>query len=526
MSRKIMVFDTTLRDGEQSPGCSMNTEEKVALARQLERMNVDVIEAGFPVASIGDFEAVKSVAEALDRTIVAGLSRAHEKDIHRCYEAVSHARRGRIHTFLATSDIHLEAKLKISRAEALERAVAAVKYARNLVDDVEFSLEDAGRTDWDYMCQVVEAVIHAGAGTVNLPDTVGYTIPTEFHEMISYVMNRVPNIDKAVISLHCHNDLGLGVANSLAGIQAGAGQVECTINGIGERAGNAAMEEIVMALKTRANYFQAHTDIVTEEITRTSKLLSSIIGVEVQPNKAIVGKNAFAHEAGIHQHGVLSDKRTYEIMTPESVGLAKNDLVLGKHSGRHAFKARLEELGYQLKPEILQTAFEKFKALADRKKEIFDEDLEHIATEGMKQVEEWFVLDYVGTTAGSSIIPTSCVTIRIRDNGSERLVTETAIGDGPVEASFHAINKATGYMGKLLEYQVKAVSKGEDAVGDVTIKIQFEGLDRVVTGKGSSTDVLHGSALAYVDAANKARLRLDLIGREQSGDSEEVSEGV
>lgn len=313
MSRKIMVFDTTLRDGEQSPGCSMNTEEKVALARQLERLNVDVIEAGFPIASIGDFEAVKAVALALEKPIIAGLCRANEKDIHRCYEAVSHARRGRIHTFLATSDIHLQAKLKMSREDALERAVSAVKYARSLIDDVEFSLEDAGRTDWDYMCRVVEAVIDAGARTINLPDTVGYTIPSEFHEMITYVMNRVPNMDKAIISLHCHNDLGLAVANSLAGILAGAGQVECTINGIGERAGNAAMEEIVMALKTRANYFGAHTDIVTEEIYRSSKLLSSIIGVEVQPNKAIVGKNAFAHEAGIHQHGMLSDKRTYEI---------------------------------------------------------------------------------------------------------------------------------------------------------------------------------------------------------------------
>ncbi|ADU65051.1 2-isopropylmalate synthase [Desulfurispirillum indicum] len=524
MSRKIMVFDTTLRDGEQSPGCSMNTEEKVALARQLERLNVDVIEAGFPIASIGDFEAVKAVALALEKPIIAGLCRANEKDIHRCYEAVSHARRGRIHTFLATSDIHLQAKLKMSREDALERAVSAVKYARSLIDDVEFSLEDAGRTDWDYMCRVVEAVIDAGARTINLPDTVGYTIPSEFHEMITYVMNRVPNMDKAIISLHCHNDLGLAVANSLAGILAGAGQVECTINGIGERAGNAAMEEIVMALKTRANYFGAHTDIVTEEIYRSSKLLSSIIGVEVQPNKAIVGKNAFAHEAGIHQHGMLSDKRTYEIMTPESIGLSKTELVLGKHSGRHAFKARLEELGYSLNPESLETAFEKFKALADRKKEIFDEDLEHIANEGLKQVTETFILDYVGTTAGSSIIPTSCVRICTRENGEERLITETAIGDGPVEASYHAINKATGYQGKLLEYQVKAVSKGEDAVGDVTVKIEFTGLDRPITGKGSSTDVLHGSALAYVDAVNKARIRFELQKRETRQES--ISEKI
>lgn len=510
MNRKILVFDTTLRDGEQSPGCSMNIEEKVALAKQLEKLNVDVIEAGFPIASIGDFEAVKAVSEAVSRPIIAGLSRANEKDIYRCFEAVQHAKQGRIHTFLATSDIHLQAKLKMSREQALERAISAVKYARNLIDDVEFSLEDAGRTDRDYMCQVVEALINAGARTINLPDTVGYTIPSEFYEMITSVMNRVPNIDKAVISLHCHNDLGLAVANSLAGIQAGAGQVECTINGIGERAGNASLEEIVMSLKTRAPYFGVDTGIVTEEIYRTSKLLSSIIGVDVQPNKAVVGKNAFAHEAGIHQHGMLEDKRTYEIMTPESIGLPKNELVLGKHSGRHAFKARLEEMGYTIDDEQLQAAFVKFKDLADRKKEVFDEDLEFIVNEGLKEYKSGYTLAYVGTTAGSSIIPTSCVTIIAQGENGETSITETAIGDGPVEASYHAINKATGLPGKLIEYQVKAVSKGEDAVGDVTVKIQFEGLDRLVTGKGASTDVLHGSALAYIDAVNKAKVRLDM----------------
>lgn len=507
MSRKIIVFDTTLRDGEQSPGCSMNIEEKVAMARQLERLKVDVIEAGFPIASIGDFEAVRAVAQAVEYPIVAGLSRASEKDIQRCHEAVSHAARGRIHTFLATSDIHLQAKLRISREEALERAVKAVRFARNLIDDVEFSLEDACRTDMDFMCQVVEAVIDAGARTINLPDTVGYTIPEEFTERIRYVMNNVPNIDKGIVSLHCHNDLGLAVANSLAGVQAGAGQVECTVNGIGERAGNASMEEFVMTLRTRNDYLHLHTDVCTEEISRASKLLSSITGVEVQPNKAIVGKNAFAHEAGIHQHGILADRRTYEIMTPESIGLTSNELVLGKHSGRHAFARRLEDMGYILNAEDLQVAFDKFKALADKKKEIFDEDLEYLANERLTQGQDSFVLEYVGTTAGSSIIPTSCVTIRICENGTEDLRTDTAVGDGPVEASFHAINKITGIQGRLVEYQVRAVTEGEDAVGDVTVKIEFPGLERLVTGKGASTDVLHGSALAYIDAVNKARVR-------------------
>jgi 2-isopropylmalate synthase len=497
MNPQIIIFDTTLRDGEQSPGASMNTREKLEMARQLARLQVDVIEAGFPIASEGDFEGVKTVAQNVRGPVIAGLSRANDKDIDRAWEALKHAERGRIHTFIATSDIHLQYKLRKSREEVLEAAVAAVKRARKYTDDVEFSAEDAGRSDMDYLCRVVEAVIKAGAATVNIPDTVGYTLPWEFGERIKTIMNKVPNIDKAVLSVHCHNDLGLAVANSLSAIMNGARQVECTINGIGERAGNASLEEIVMAIRTRKDLMKFKTGVKTEEIYRSSRLLSNITGLTVQRNKAVVGENAFAHEAGIHQDGVLKEKLTYEIMTPESIGLSQNTLVLGKHSGRHAFKKRLEELGYSLADEDLNKAFVRFKDLADKKKEIFDEDLRAIVESEVFTIPETFALDYLYFASGTLTIPTATVRLRKKD----QLYQESGWGDGPVEATYKAIEKITGMPGKLQEYTIRALTAGEDAMGEVMIKVAIEGYS--VVGRGASTDVIEASAKAYLNAINK-----------------------
>ena len=502
MTERILIFDTTLRDGEQSPGCSMNTKEKVELARQLARLGVDVLEAGFPIASQDDFEAVRAVAQSLkDGPVIAGLARAKDTDIDRAWEAVRAAERPRIHTFIATSEIHIKYKLKSTQEEVLEAAVAAVKRAKEYTEDVEFSAEDAHRTNQDFLCRVVEAAIRAGATTINIPDTVGYGLPWEFGERIRDLMNRVPGMERVVMSAHCHNDLGLGVANSLEAIRAGARQIECTINGIGERAGNASLEELVMALRTRRDFMKFDTGIRTEEIYRTSKLLQSITGVKVQPNKAIVGANAFAHEAGIHQHGVLQDPLTYEIMTPESVGVPKSQLVLGKHSGRHAFKKRLQELGIELTGEDLNKAFGRFKELCDRKKEVFDEDLLALVEDELLATSEGYSLEHLQFTSGTNIVPMATVRLKLQ----EELRQESGWGDGPVDAAYKAIDLITKIPGKLLEYQIRAITAGKDALGEVTTAVEIEG-ERVV-GKGSSTDVVEASVRAYLNAINKVVAR-------------------
>ncbi len=495
--RDIKIFDTTLRDGEQSPGASMNVDEKLHVARQLARLNIDIIEAGFPVASPGDFDAVHRIAREIKGITVAGLARAKDIDIVRAGEAIKPAESGRIHTFLATSDIHLKFKLRMTREEVLETAIMAVKMARNYTDDVEFSAEDATRSDRDFLCSVIESVIKNGARTVNIPDTVGYAIPQEFGELIEFLMNNVPNIDKATISVHCHNDLGLAVANSLTAIIKGAGQVECTINGIGERAGNAALEEIVMALKTRPNYFDADTGITTEEIYKTSRLVSKITGMVVQPNKAVVGANAFAHEAGIHQDGFLKERSTYEIMKPETIGIPQSKLVLGKHSGRHAFKERLKELGYELTDEELNKAFDRFKHLCDRKKYIFDEDIETLVSDELKKVTEVFSLVDMKVSSGTGIRPGAVVKLKVGDKESEYQET----GDGPVDATYRAISRATGTKSHLEKFEIKSITGGTDALGEVAVILEENGL--TVRGYGSDTDIIVAAAKAYINALNK-----------------------
>ena len=501
MSQKeqIIIFDTTLRDGEQSPGASMNIEEKLRIAHQLERLNVDVMEAGFPIASDGDFEAVKKIAQTIKGPQIAGLSRANEMDIDRAWEALKYAgERGRIHTFIATSDIHMQHKLKMSEQQVLETAIAAVKRAVNYTPNVEFSAEDAARTRLPFLAQIIEAVIDAGATTVNIPDTVGYTIPSEYFDIIRYLKSNVSNIDKAIISVHCHNDLGLAVANSLAAVQAGARQVECTVNGIGERAGNCSLEEVVMALRTRHDILPFTHNVATEQITTSSKLLTTITGIQVQQNKAIVGANAFAHEAGIHQHGMLMNAETYEIMTPESVGLNQSKLVLGKHSGRHAFIDRLKELGYDLNKEEIQKAFVRFKSLADMKKEIFDEDLDAIVADEVLRVAETYKLLQMNVSSGSFSAPTATVEMEV--NGE---VKKTALmGDGPVDATFKAIKELTGSTAPLLNFSVGAITGGTDAQGECSVRLRTaEG--REVLGQGAHPDIIVASAKAYINALNK-----------------------
>ncbi|ALC16125.1 2-isopropylmalate synthase [Desulfuromonas soudanensis] len=495
----IRIFDTTLRDGEQSPGASMNIEEKLRIAHQLEKMNVDVMEAGFPIASDGDFEAVKRIAQVIKGPQIAGLCRANDKDIDRAWEALKYAgERGRIHTFIATSDIHMKFKLKMSEDQVVEAAVKAVRRAANYTPNVEFSAEDAVRTRLPFLARVVEAVIAAGATTVNIPDTVGYTIPTEYFNIIRYLKENVPNVEKAILSVHCHNDLGLAVANSLAAVQAGAGQVECTINGIGERAGNCSLEEVVMALRTRHDILPFSTNIKTEHIYAASRLLSTITGIVVQPNKAIVGANAFAHEAGIHQHGVMMDKSTYEIMTPESIGLNQNKLVLGKHSGRHAFNQRISDLGYELGKEDLEKAFVRFKTLADQKKEIFDEDLDVIVADEIIRVPETFKLLQMNVTSGSFAAPTATVQMEVKGK-----IKKTAVmGDGPVDATFKAIKKLTGSTSRLLSFSVGAITGGTDAQGECTVRLEQDG--REILGQGAHPDIIVASAKAYINALNKA----------------------
>lgn len=494
----VKIFDTTLRDGEQSPGCSMDIHEKLRMARQLEKLNVDVIEAGFPIASEGDFQAVKKIAQEITSSTIAGLARASEKDIDRAWEALKHAKSGRIHTFIATSDIHLQYKLKKSREQVLEDTYQAVKYARRYTPDVEFSAEDATRSDWEYLAKVFSAAVEAGATTLNVPDTVGYTCPDEFTRLIHFLKANVKEADKIVFSVHCHNDLGLAVANSLAAVQAGARQVECTVNGIGERAGNASMEEVVMTMKVRQNLFNCDTRIVTEQICHSSKLLTLITGVAVQPNKAIVGANAFAHESGIHQDGLLKNQMTYEIMTPHSVGWSSHKLVLGKHSGRHAFKARLVELGYQLSDQELERAFIAFKKLADLKKEIFDDDLDALVSDELSRGPDKYELVDVRVQSGTKLKPKAKVKLKI---DGKKIKSGEAGGAGPVDAIFKTLKKLAGFKGELLKFNVAAITGGTDAQGEVSVTLKDKG--KQVVGVGTHADILQASAKAYVNALNR-----------------------
>ena len=501
--RKLIIFDTTLRDGEQAPGFSMTVEEKVRMAKQLESLGVDVIEAGFAAASKGDFEAVNEVAKEVKESTVCSLARALHSDIESAGEALAPAERKRIHTFIATSPIHMEYKLRMTPEQVLERAVDAVQFARNFTDDVEFSAEDAVRSEREFLYRVFEAVIAAGAKTINVPDTVGYAVPEEFGQLISDILNNVPNIDKAVISVHCHNDLGLAVANSLTAVKNGAGQVHSTINGIGERAGNAALEEVVMAIKVRKDYFKdVYTDINTKEIYKTSRLLCRLTGSFVQPNKAIVGDNAFAHEAGIHQHGLLAKRETYEIMKAEDVGVPSSKIVLGKHSGRHAFKTRLEELGYKnLSEEEIDKLFSKFKELADKKKEVFDEDIEALLFEELfKSYEEVKLLQFQ-IVSGNKAIPTA--TVKLKVDGEE--IVSTACGDGPVDSALKAVETAVGVKSRLKDYSIRSLSHGKDAMGEVRVIVSFDGDE--VSGKGTSTDIIEASVKAYLDAYNRYKAR-------------------
>ncbi|MBF0487073.1 MAG: 2-isopropylmalate synthase [Nitrospirae bacterium] len=496
--RVIKIFDTTLRDGEQSPGATMNVDEKLQIARQLARLNVDIIEAGFPITSQGDFEAVKRIADEVKGVTVCGLARAVDKDIDRVAEAVRNAESGRIHIVIATSDIHLKYKLKMDREAVLAMSVKAVRHARKYTDDVEFSAEDATRSDWDYLCRVTEDVIKAGATTVNIPDTVGYTVPQEYGQLIAYLMDSVPNVDKAVVSIHCHNDLGLGVANSISAVLSGAGQVECTINGIGERAGNASLEEIVMALKTRPKFFDADTRINTREIYKTSKMVSRITGMTVQPNKAIVGDNAFAHESGIHQDGFLKERSTYEILNPEEIGIPKSKLILGKHSGRHAFKDRLSGLGFQsLTDEEINKAFERFKALCDQKKHIFDEDIEAIITDEITKESNVYSFASLYVVSGTGQKPLAKIKLSVK--GEMREMEST--GDGPVDAVYNAIKELTGTKSELKKYEIKGLTGGTDALGEVMVMLEED--SRVVRASASDPDIIAASAKAYINALNK-----------------------
>jgi 2-isopropylmalate synthase len=507
MKQQLIIFDTTLRDGEQSPGASMTKEEKLRVARQLERMRVDVIEAGFAAASPGDFDAIHAIAEAIKDSTVCSLARANENDIRRAGEAIKPAARGRIHTFIATSPIHMEKKLRMSPDQVVEQAVKAIGWAREYTNDVEFSAEDAGRSEIDFLCRIFEAVIKAGATTINVPDTVGYNLPSQFAETIRQLIERVPGADKVVWSVHCHNDLGLAVANSLAAVLAGARQVECTINGLGERAGNASLEEVVMATRTRADIFPVETRVDTTQIVPASKLVSQITGYPVQPNKAIVGANAFAHESGIHQDGVLKHRETYEIMRAEDVGWSQNKLVLGKHSGRNAFKTRLAELGIDLpSEEALNAAFARFKELADKKHEIFDEDLQALVSdETVTPEQEHYKLIYSQVCSETGEVPEAAVTLAL--GGIEHKAA--AIGGGPVDAAFKAIEKIAGSGAELLLYSVNAITTGTDAQGEVTVRLAKGG--RIVNGQGADTDIVIASAKAYLNALNKLHSSLEKL---------------
>lgn len=499
MSKRIYIFDTTLRDGEQSPGFSMTEDEKLRMAHQLAKLGVDIIEAGFPAASPGDFKGVERVArEVRGGPTIAGLARASKADIQAVADSVKAAAKPRIHTFIATSPIHMEKKLQMTPDQVVAKVKECVSFAKSFGMEVEFSAEDATRSDWRFLAQVFTVAVRAGATILNVPDTVGYTTPKEMYDLFRYLMDHVDAPEGVRFSCHCHDDLGLAVANSLAAVQAGVEQVECTVNGIGERAGNASLEEIVMALRTRADFFPFHTELNTREIYRTSRALQTITGISVQPNKAIVGVNAFAHEAGIHQHGVLADKLTYEIMKPEDVGIPESSLVLGKHSGRHAFKDRLQKLGYSLSDTEIDSAFRRFKELADKKKYIMDPDIEAIVSDSVQKQEDVMQLDSFQVVAGSGTLPTASVRL-IRNGGEVR--QEAASGDGPVDALYRAIDRAADFQGHLLDYQLKAVTGGQDALGEVVVRVEAGG--RAAVGRGVSTDILEASARAYVAAVNR-----------------------
>ncbi|HET9552595.1 MAG TPA: 2-isopropylmalate synthase [Anaeromyxobacteraceae bacterium] len=502
---RIVIFDTTLRDGEQSPGASMNLEQKLQVARALRDLGVDVIEAGFAAASPGDLESIRAIGREVDGPVVASLSRCNKGDIEASWQALKDAPRRRCHVFLATSPIHRDFKLKMAKDEIIRRAVEGVKMARERFDDVEFSAEDSARTELEFLCEVVEKAIEAGAGTVNIPDTVGYALPSTYADTIRYLKKHVRGIDQAIISVHCHNDLGLAVANSLAGVMEGARQVECTINGIGERAGNASLEEIVMAVRTRQDVLKLSTGVKTERLFPTSRLVSQVTGLHVQRNKAIVGQNAFAHEAGIHQHGMLTHRETYEIMRPEEVGFARSQLVLGKHSGRHALKERLVALGYQLPDAAIDKVFADFKVLADKKKDIYDADIEALVVHGQilgKGSVAW-ELDALSTTSGTGTLPVASVALK--SAAGERLQA-VASGDGPVDAVFKAVEKVTGFTVKLRDYQITSVSTGEDAQGEVTIEVEHP--TGVYRGRALSTDIIEGSARAFLDVVNRIALKV------------------
>ena len=501
MSRKIKIFDTTLRDGEQSPGCSMNKEEKIEVAKQLEKLGVDIIEAGFAIASKGDFESIQAISETVNTPTICSLCRAVPRDIETAAASLEKAKNKRIHTFIATSPIHMEYKLKMSPDQVVEAAVAAVSKAKQFVEDVEFSCEDAGRSEPEFLVRVYNEVIKAGATVINVPDTVGYKTPNEFGDLIKFLADNVIGIENVDISVHCHDDLGVATANSLAGVLNGASQIECTINGIGERAGNTALEEVVMALKVREDIYGAHTNVKTQEITKASRLVSSITGSVVQPNKAIVGANAFAHEAGIHQDGILKKRQTYEIMEAEMVGLSENKLVLGKHSGRHAFLDKLKELGYELSGDDLNKAFERFKALADKKKDVHDDDLHAIVSDETHHTHETFILESVHVESGTEIDPTAKVVL----TKEGKTLDATGTGDGAVNAIYAAIDDLVDEKFPLEDYVIQAVTAGIDALAHVTVRVRDE--DRVFTGRGSSTDVLVASAKAYLMAINKVVTR-------------------
>lgn len=501
-SQAITIFDTTLRDGEQSPGCSMNTAEKLTVAEALVDLGVDVIEAGFPIASPDDFKAVQEIARRFgDRSVICGLARCIEADIDRAWEALKDAEKSRIHVFLATSAIHRQHKLKMAKEEIVRTTIEMVSRAKGYCDNIEFSPEDAARTELDFLCEVVEKAIEAGATTVNIPDTVGYATPSQFGHVISYLKQNVPNIEQAVISTHCHNDLGLAVANSLTAVEAGARQIECTINGIGERAGNAALEEIVMALHTRKDFYGCQTQINTQKLCPTSRLVSKITGVDVQRNKAIVGKNAFAHEAGIHQHGMLQDRSTYEIMKPEDVGYAGTNLVLGKHSGRHAFRDHVNNLGHDLNEETMERVFNDFIALADKKKEIYDSDIVALIENRIGETPEHWTIRGMHSSAGTSIVPTATVQLQAGEDGD--VLCDAGIGDGPIDAVFHALERITGIEAKLEDFQIRAVTSGKDALGEVAVTIAARG--RMYHGKGVSTDIIEAGAIAYLKALNQVK---------------------
>jgi 2-isopropylmalate synthase len=501
-SDRLIIFDTTLRDGEQSPGASMNLAEKLEIARALRDLGVDVIEAGFPIASPGDFEAVRAIAREIEGPIICGLARCNDEDIDRAWEALKDAPRKRIHVFLATSAIHREFKLKMAKDEIVRRTVAGVQRAKSYCDDVEFSPEDAARTELDFLAEVVEKAIEAGATTINIPDTVGYAVPTQYAAAIRYLKEHVRGIDDVVLSVHCHNDLGLAVANSLAAVMEGARQVECTINGLGERAGNCALEEVVMAVKTRNDYFKLQTHINTRRLYPTSRLVSNITGIQVQRNKAIVGQNAFAHEAGIHQHGMLMHHATYEIMRPEDVGFTKSNLVLGKHSGRHAFRERVKELGYHLDEDQLNRVFEEFKNLADKKKEVYDADIEALVERVIHRGAAMWTLEAFTCNAGSGTLPSAAVALWRQDG---TIIRDAGVGDGPVDAVFRTIERITGIDVNLKDYHVRSVSKGEDALGEASVEAEYNG--RTYRGRGLSTDILEASAQAFLEVINKIAMK-------------------